>query len=113
MEVYEEHHDLEQVRGLLGHKSIETTQLYAQIRPAGLKHAVDFFEAKALDALSSEGGNFEDGGPVFECRQRHDSNTRPSNINKNNLVAPTGFEPVFGRGHVFAIVLDRLQTLGP
>jgi integrase/recombinase XerC len=53
MEVYEEHHDLEQVRGLLGHKSIETTQLYAQIRPAGLKHAVNFYEAKALDALSS------------------------------------------------------------
>jgi len=30
MEVYEQHHDLEQVRGLLGHKSIETTQLYAR-----------------------------------------------------------------------------------
>ena len=42
-----------EVRGLLGHKSIETTQLYAQIRPAGLKHAVNFYEAKALDALSS------------------------------------------------------------
>jgi hypothetical protein len=41
MEVYEEHHDL------------ETTQLYAQIRPAGLKHAVQFYEAKSLDALSS------------------------------------------------------------
>lgn len=53
MEVYEQQHDLEQVRGLLGHKSIETTQLYAQIRPAGLKHAVNFYEAKALDALSS------------------------------------------------------------
>ena len=53
MEVYEQHHDLEQVRGLLGHKSIETTQLYAQIRPAGLKHAVNFYEAKALDALRS------------------------------------------------------------
>lgn len=53
MEVYEQHHDLEEVRGLLGHKSIETNQLYAQIRPAGLKHAVNFYEAKALDALSS------------------------------------------------------------
>ncbi len=53
MEVYEQHHDLEQVRGLLGHKSIETTQLYAQIRPAALKHAVDFYESKALDVLSS------------------------------------------------------------
>lgn len=53
MEVYEQHHDLEQVRGLLGHTRIETTQLYAQIRPAALKHAVEFYESKALDVLSS------------------------------------------------------------
>jgi integrase/recombinase XerC len=53
MEVYEQHHDLEQVRALLGHKNMETTQLYAQIRPAALKHAVNFYEAKALDVLSS------------------------------------------------------------
>jgi len=26
---------------------------------------------------------------------RHDSNTEPSNINQTNVVAPTGFEPVF------------------
>ena len=51
MEVYEQHHDLEEVRGLLGHTRIETTQLYAQIRPAGLKQAVAFYETKALDAL--------------------------------------------------------------
>jgi hypothetical protein len=53
MEVYEEHHDLEEVRSLLGHARLETTQLYAQIRPAALKHAVDFYEARALDVLSS------------------------------------------------------------
>ena len=53
MEVYEQHGDLEQVRGLLGHTRIETTQLYAQIRPAALKHAVEFYESKALDVLSS------------------------------------------------------------
>ena len=53
MEVYEQHGDLEQVRGLLGHTRIETTQLYAQIRPAALKQAVQFYEAKALDVLSS------------------------------------------------------------
>ena len=34
MEVYEQHHDLEEVRALLGHTRLETTQLYAQIRPA-------------------------------------------------------------------------------
>jgi len=53
MEVYEQHHDLEQVRSLLGHSRMETTQLYAQIRPAALKLAVDFYEAKALDVLTS------------------------------------------------------------
>ncbi|MGH7366347.1 MAG: tyrosine-type recombinase/integrase [Candidatus Rokuibacteriota bacterium] len=52
MEVYEQHHDLKQVRGLLGHTRIETTQLYAQIRPPGLKQAVAFYEAQALDVLN-------------------------------------------------------------
>src|SRR5690349_11256552 len=32
--------DLEQVRGLPGHARLETTQLSAQIRPAGLKQAM-------------------------------------------------------------------------
>jgi hypothetical protein len=41
-EFYEQHGHLEQVRGLLGHARIETTQLYAQIRPAALKQAVEF-----------------------------------------------------------------------
>ena len=52
-ELYEQHGDLEQVRGLLAHTRMETTQLYAQIRPAALKQAVEFYEAKALDVLSS------------------------------------------------------------
>jgi len=50
MEVLAQHHDLEAVRALLGHKRLETTQLYAQIRPAELKQAVEFYEAKALDS---------------------------------------------------------------
>ena len=53
VEVYEEHHDLEEVRALLGHARLETTQLYAQIRPATLKQAMEFYEAKALDVLST------------------------------------------------------------
>ena len=53
MEIHEQHGDLAQVRGLLGHTRIKTTQLYAQIRPAALKHAVEFYEAKALNVLSS------------------------------------------------------------
>jgi integrase/recombinase XerC len=53
MEVYEQHGDLERVRGLLGHARIDTTQVYAQIQPRQLKEAVSFYEAKALDVLSS------------------------------------------------------------
>ena len=43
---------LEQVRGLLGHTRIETTQIYAQIQPRQLKQAVSFYESKALEVLS-------------------------------------------------------------
>ena len=53
---------------------------------------MDFYEAKALDVLSSQGERPEDGGFVFESRRGRSSNTKPSNINKNNLVAPTGFD---------------------
>ena len=49
---YEKRHDVEEVRRLSGHGRLETTQLYAQIRPAALKHAMEFYEAKALDLLS-------------------------------------------------------------
>jgi len=52
MEVYEQHGDLEQVRGLLGHARIDTTQVYPQIRPAQLKQSVAFYEGKALEALT-------------------------------------------------------------
>src|SRR5438094_1927702 len=52
MEVLEQHHDLEQVRALLGHVRIDTTQVYASIRPPQLKRAVSFYEEKALKMLS-------------------------------------------------------------
>jgi site-specific recombinase XerD len=51
MEVYRQHHDLEQVSRLLGHTRLETTQVYAQIQPRQLKQAVNFSEAKPLEAL--------------------------------------------------------------
>ena len=38
-------------RAMLGHVRLETTPIYAQIRPAQLKRAVEFYEAKATDAL--------------------------------------------------------------
>jgi site-specific recombinase XerD len=52
MEVYGHHHDLEQVRALLGHARLETTQVYARIQPKALKEAVSFYEARALEVLS-------------------------------------------------------------
>jgi hypothetical protein len=50
---YKQHGDLEQVRGLLGHARIETTRLYAQIRPAALKQAVGFTRRRRSAVLSS------------------------------------------------------------
>jgi site-specific recombinase XerD len=52
MEVLQQHHDLEQVRALLGHTRVDTTQIYATIRPAQLKRAVAFYEDKASRMLS-------------------------------------------------------------
>jgi site-specific recombinase XerD len=51
MEILEAQHDLEAVRAMPGHVRLETTQIYAQIRPAQLKRAVEFYAAKALAAL--------------------------------------------------------------
>jgi site-specific recombinase XerD len=46
IECYGQHHDLEQVRALLGHARIETTQVYARIQPKELKESVNFYEAR-------------------------------------------------------------------
>jgi site-specific recombinase XerD len=52
MEVLEQHHDLEEVRAVLGHARIDTTQGYASIRPPQLKRAVSFYEDQAIKMLS-------------------------------------------------------------
>jgi hypothetical protein len=44
MEVLEQHHDLKQVRALLGHARIDTTQIYASPRPLQPQRAVSFCE---------------------------------------------------------------------
>ena len=51
MEVYGEHGELGQVRALLGHQRIDTTQIYASILPAQLKRAVSFYDEKARRIL--------------------------------------------------------------
>jgi site-specific recombinase XerD len=63
MEVLEQRHDLEQVRALLGHARIDTTQIYTMIRPAQLKQAVSFYEEPARQMLAG----FRSGGySMFE-----------------------------------------------
>jgi site-specific recombinase XerD len=52
MEVLEQQHDLEQVRALLGHARIDTTQIYTSIRPPELKRAMSFYEQRASKMLS-------------------------------------------------------------
>jgi integrase len=43
---------LEEVRALLGHARIDTTQIYTSIRPPQLKRAVSFYEERAVKILS-------------------------------------------------------------
>ena len=50
MEVLEQH--LEEVRALLGHARIDTTQVYTSIRPTQPKRAVSFYEERAVKILS-------------------------------------------------------------
>ena len=54
VEVLEQRHDLEEVRALLGHARIDTTQIHTQIRPPQLKRAVAFYEDGAERLLSVE-----------------------------------------------------------
>ena len=56
MEVLEQHHDLEEVRALLGHSRIDTTQIYASIKPPQLKRAVSFYEERAARMLGDANG---------------------------------------------------------
>jgi hypothetical protein len=47
----------ERVRALLGHQRIDTTQIYASIRPTQLKRSVEFLEAKASRMLEVSSDN--------------------------------------------------------
>jgi site-specific recombinase XerD len=49
--VLEQRHDLEEVRALLGHARIDTTQVYTTIRPPQLKRAVAFYEERAAEMV--------------------------------------------------------------
>ncbi len=51
MEVLEQRHNLEEVRALLGHAQIDTTQIYTTIWPPQLKQTVAFYEESAQRML--------------------------------------------------------------
>ncbi len=53
MEVLAQRNNLEEVRALLGHARIDTTQIYTMIRPPQLKQAVTFYEERALKMLEA------------------------------------------------------------
>ncbi|MEO8339982.1 MAG: tyrosine-type recombinase/integrase, partial [Nitrospirota bacterium] len=53
MKVLEQQIDLEQVRALLGHARIYTTQAYTMIRPSHLKQVVSFYEEPTRRMLTS------------------------------------------------------------
>jgi site-specific recombinase XerD len=52
MEVLEQRNNLEEVRSLLGHTRLDTTQIYTTIRPPQLKRAVAFYEERARQMLT-------------------------------------------------------------
>jgi site-specific recombinase XerD len=70
MEVLGEHGNLEEVRALLGHARIDTTQVYTSIRPAQLKTAVAFYDERALRVLGGAENKkgFEEQTGVLETR---------------------------------------------
>jgi hypothetical protein len=73
------------------HARIDTTQLYTEIRPTQLKRAVAFYEEKARAICTSEGVNAVPG--LRNIRKFLKPGAK--SINEIELVAPTGFEPVF------------------
>jgi len=74
MEILEQRHDLEQVRALLGHARIDTTQIYTMIRPAQLKQAVTFYEEPARRMLMTQTqleSEFQDIGKTMSEEHSH------------------------------------------
>jgi hypothetical protein len=59
----EQHHDLEQVRALLGHARIDTMQIYTRIPPPYLKRAVSFYEEQATRMLVERNGRSGNNEP--------------------------------------------------
>jgi hypothetical protein len=90
MEMYGEHGDLGEVRALLGHQRIDTTQIYASIRPTQLKRSVEFLEAKASRMLEASSDN---RASCFRSVRRFSSErlqTRSVKHQRSSLGGPNG-----------------------
>jgi len=65
---------LEQVRALLGHARLDTTQIYTSIRPAQLERAVSFYEEKAVRILTVVNHAVSTYHPAIRCQSCHTEN---------------------------------------
>ena len=91
MEVLEQRHDLEQVRALLGHQRIDTTQIYTMIRPAQLSKPCRFTKSRRDECWKTSEASANPCSRNIRMFLKHGANFP----NKFNVVVPTGFEPVF------------------
>jgi integrase-like protein len=71
VEVLEQRHDLEEVRALLGHARIDTTQIYTKISPAAAQARGGVLRGRGRAAAGRRSGgadakSFEDGRSGFE-----------------------------------------------
>jgi hypothetical protein len=91
--VLEQRHDLEEVRALLGHARIDTTQIYAKIRPPQLKRRWRSTTTKPSDcwarscALGAE--SFEDRRSGF-AEHSNVPKTRELNTQRNRCGGSKG-----------------------
>jgi len=85
MEVLEQHHDLEQVRALLGHARIDTTQVYASVRPPAEESDVVLRGAGGDDARRAR----RDSNHYFSPEK---SRTRAAENQRVRMSTRSGFE---------------------
>jgi len=92
MEVYEQHHDLEEVRALLGHTRIETTHIYVGTNSATPSEIRGGILRRPRNPIAEHNTHGEESG-LRNMRMF----LKPGGefLNNINVVVPTGFEPVF------------------
>ena len=92
MEIYEQHHDLEEVRALLGHARIETTHIYVGTNSATPSEIHGGILRSTCKPIAEHNTHGEESG-LRNIRMF----LKPGGefLNNISVVVPTGFEPVF------------------